>query len=207
MFYISRVMRTIAVSTLVVACLSLLGAGVAGADAAPPSPRWVDLDGGQVGPYLWSVKTKGLDWAGAEQARGERPCVQAGATWKTGPFELRRTRFRDCASRPGRLAAVDSPLIATAAQPAGRGGSRSTVGIIAAPAVHSLRATLAGGVERTIPLRLLNRSRAQRASLGGRFRYAAFVLAGSWCADRLVTLNASGRVLWDSGVDGYSCSD
>jgi hypothetical protein len=78
--------------------------------------------------------------------------------------------------------------------------------MIFAPAARRLRVTLAGGESRTIHLAGLRASQARRAGLAP-FRYAAFAVHGEWCAERLVTQSASGRVLWDSGVDGYECGE
>ena len=71
-------------------------------------------------------------------------------------------------------------------------------------AAHRLRITFAGGRTETIRLRKLDPAKAGAAHLRP-FRYAAFAIRGTWCAERLVSLGAGGRKLWDSGVDDYRC--
>jgi hypothetical protein len=78
--------------------------------------------------------------------------------------------------------------------------------MIFAPQARRLRVTLADGSRRTIHLQRVSRRQARAAQLAP-FRYAAFATRGEWCAERLVAEAASGRVLWDSGVDGYACGD
>ena len=77
--------------------------------------------------------------------------------------------------------------------------------MIFAPEVRRVQITLAGGNRRTIRLDELSPIQARRAGLG-RFRYAAFVVHGTWCAEQLVSQNATGKTLWDSGADEYACS-
>jgi hypothetical protein len=104
------------------------------------------------------------------------------------------------------LTATDGPLIASAGQPSDGASPKITdVGMIFAPEVRRVQITLAGGNRRTIRLDELSPIQARRAGLG-RFRYAAFVVHGTWCAEQLVSQNATGKTLWDSGADEYACS-
>jgi hypothetical protein len=82
----------------------------------------------------------------------------------------------------------------------------SAVGMIFAPAARRVRVTLAGGKTETIPLRDFDPAQGGAAGLGP-FRYAAFAIHGTWCAERLVSLSGSGRTLWDSGIDEYVCGE
>jgi hypothetical protein len=81
----------------------------------------------------------------------------------------------------------------------------TAVGILADAAVRNVRVTLRGGSTQSIAVRRLAGRRARASGLGG-LRYAAFAVRGWWCAERLVTLDAAGHPLWDSGSDGYECS-
>jgi hypothetical protein len=80
----------------------------------------------------------------------------------------------------------------------------SAIGMIFAPAARRVRLTLAGGRPETVRLRKFDPARADGVRLPP-FRYAAFAIHGEWCAERLVSLSASGAVLWDSGIDDYLC--
>ena len=77
--------------------------------------------------------------------------------------------------------------------------------MIFAPAARRVQVTLAGGRSMTIHLRRLSPGSAHDAGLE-RFRYAAFAVHGAWCVERIVSESATGRVLWDSGVDAYTCA-
>jgi hypothetical protein len=72
------------------------------------------------------------------------------------------------------------------------------------PAARRLRVTLAEGGTRTIELDRLSAKQTRISGLKP-FRYAAFAARGEWCAERLVSENGRGRVLWDSGTDAYEC--
>ena len=127
-----------------------------------------------------------------------------GTTLKVSPFDLRRSRSRQCAPASG-LSASGPPLIAKGVQSAA-GGRRTltAVGMMFAPAVRRVRATYADGSTQTFHLSALTPAEARQAGLA-RFRYAAFATRGEWCVEQLVGESASGRVLWDSGVDAYTC--
>jgi hypothetical protein len=190
--------RTIAVA----AALVVLSAAVAQASATERGQS-VDLAGGRLGNYEWSVRVQ-RPAGGAPAA--QRPCLSVSALWRRGRFDYRRTRFRQCAEASGRLAAADGPLVASAGQPSDRSSARITaVGMLFAPSVARVKITLAGGNTRTVRLDKLTSSQAQAAGLRP-VRYAAFVVHGNWCAERLVSENAAGKTLWDSGVDEYTCA-
>jgi hypothetical protein len=76
--------------------------------------------------------------------------------------------------------------------------------MIFSPAVRSVNVTYSSGGSARIPLHQLSPGQARDANLHP-FRYTAFAVRGLWCAERLVSLDASGRPLWDSGADGYDC--
>jgi len=177
---------------------------VAACSQAATGPAWMKLDASRGSDYAWAVKVRpGAGPAG--RVSGEAgPCVLVATMWKSGPLEYHRSRYRECGSGDA-LSNAGPPLVALGVRPDG-GGSRqaSVVGMISAPAVRGIRITLQGGGRETIQLHPVDAEQAQRLGLG-RFRYAAFAIHGIWCAERLESLSATGSVLWDSGLDGYSC--
>jgi hypothetical protein len=184
-------------SLLGLIALLALGAPLAAPATAAPASPWTKLGAEVRGSYRWSVK------AGADGA-AKGPCLLVAASWRSGPLEYHRSAFRECAPTAA-LSSLGPPLIVSAAQPSTGASVRiSAVGMIFAPAARRVRLTLAGGRTETVRLRRFDPAPADRAELPS-FRYAAFAIRGTWCAERLVGLSASGAVLWDSGVDGYAC--
>jgi hypothetical protein len=178
--------------------------GARAASAAPATRAWVGLDNGRVGDYLWEVKAKRRQGS-AGRAGAERPCLLVGTTWELGPFNYRRSRFRACTGPGGRLTASEAPLIATGVQPSsGTSVDMTAVGMIFAPAVRRVQVTLSDGRQQAIPLLKLKPSQARSARLD-RFEFAAFAFRGLWCAERMVSESATGKILWDSGTDAFSC--
>jgi hypothetical protein len=193
--------RSVALVVLGVLCFA---ATASGASTSSLEGRWLGLGGGDVGAFHWSVEAKRSDGAGPRAKRS--PCLLVGTTWRTGPYSYRRSQSRQCAGASG-LSPTDAPLVARGVQPSSGESARLTaVGMIFAPAVRRLRATMPDGSTKTLRLSRLRDSDAQAAGLAP-FRYAAFTAHGEWCAERLVAEAASGRVLWDSGDDGYACGD
>jgi hypothetical protein len=180
-------------------------AGQGTAAAAAPSP-WIGLDSGRMGGFQWSVKAKHPGGrAGAGQLGAQRPCLLVGSMWQLGPYNFRRNKYRTCSEPTGRLAASEPPLIATSVQPtSATAGEMTAVGMLFAPAAARVRVTFTGGTSETIPLDQMTPTQAQAARLG-RFHYAAFAVRGLWCPERLSTQDASGRTLWDSGPEPYTC--
>ena len=190
---------------LAVAALLAMTVGPATAGAAARSP-WVGLDSGRLGDYQWEVKAKPGGGAGPGSQGTSSPCLLVGTTWELGPFNYRRSRYRACAGEADHLAPTEPPVIATSVQPAsGSSVDMTAVGMIFPRAARRVRITLAGGGRATIPLHRVSPSRAQASSLE-RFQYAAFAVRGLWCAEQIVSQDATGRTLWDSGTDAYSCS-
>jgi hypothetical protein len=166
--------------------------------------RWIGLDSGKLGIYQWEVKAK-RKARGGGRAGARRPCILVGTTWKVGPYNFRRSRYRACAGLKGHLTATDPPLVATGVQPStGTSVDMTAVGMIFAPAVHHVRVVLSGGRTQTLRLHRFSRRQARSARLG-RFEYAAFARRGLWCAERMVALSASDKTLWDSGTDEFGC--
>jgi hypothetical protein len=191
---------------LILLTLGVLASSVASATAAAPRPDpWLGLAGGHLGKFLWSVETKRPDGpAGAGQPATRRPCLLVGTSLQVSPFDLRRSRSRQCAAASG-LSAFDPPLVAKGVQAgAGGRGTVTAVGMMLAPAARRVRATFADGSTQTIHLSALTPAEAREVGLA-RFRYAAFATRGDWCVERLVVQSASGRTLWDSGIDAYTC--
>ncbi len=192
-------------AALVAIAAATLAAGVT-ADAAPATAGpLLGLAAGGAGSFHWSVGAKRPDGpAGAGGQGAERPCLLVGTTWRIGPYNYRRSQSRQCAGADG-LSASEAPLVAKGVQPnSGSPAKLTAVGMIFAPAARRLRVTLADGSTKTIQLTKLDPARARAAGLAP-FRYTAFAAHGEWCAERLVTESAAGRVLWDSGTDAYSC--
>jgi hypothetical protein len=182
--------------------LAALGAFVvaaafaASAISAPAGP-WAKLGAEDRGSYHWSVKAR-------TSAAAKGPCLLVAASWRSGPLEYHRSTYRECAPAAA-LRRSGPPLIASGAQPStGASVQMTAIGMIFAPAARSARITFAGGRTETIRLLKFDPAQAGTPELG-RFRYAAFAVHGTWCAERLVSLGASGGVLWDSGVDDYDC--
>jgi hypothetical protein len=185
--------------------LPLLGGAAMASAKAQASRETVGLGGGRLGEYLWNVEAmRPAGGPGSGPGAAQRPCLLVGTKWQVGPLNFRRSRNRQCAGT-SELTATGPPLTAAGAQPSTGGNPRLTaVGMIFAPAAHQVKVTLAGGRSTTIPLRLPSPTKVHDAGLE-RFRYAAFAVHGPWCVERMVSENVSGRVLWDSGVDGYTC--
>ena len=189
----------LAVALIVAVALSAT-AGAAGARRHESLERsWGKGGGGASAGRLRSGRRRpGPPGAGAP---GGSACL-VGSRWRFGRFSYRRSRYRQCTEPGERLRAGSVPLIANSLQNGGRaGGELSAVGMVFAPAARRVRLTFADGSEATIALR-----RGRVAGLR-RFRYAAFLVRGIWCAERVVSEAASGRTLWDSGVDQYRCLD
>lgn len=191
---------------IAVAAMALLVLVINGSATAAPRPGdWLGLAAGHVGDYKWSVEAKrpnGPAGAGRQEAR--RPCLLVGTLWQTSPYSFLRSKNRQCAGASG-LSATDPPLVAGGVQPSSGANAKVTVvGMIFPIAARRLRVTLGDGSRRTIHLERLSGGRARGAGLEP-FSYAAFAIRGEWCAERLVSENAGGRVLWDSGIDGYTC--
>jgi hypothetical protein len=173
--------------------------------SAAPRP-WIEVAGGQRGDFSWSVEAKRPGGpAGIGKLGAWRPCLQVVTTWWKGPYSYDRTKYRSCTGATGRLSPTEAPLIASGVKPTNpRQAGLSIVGMVFAPRVSSVRVTFAGGSSRTLALRRLTQPQARATGLG-RLRYAAFLVRGTWCAERLISLNSSGRALWDSGTNEYDC--
>jgi hypothetical protein len=170
------------------------------------SDTWTGLDGGRVGEYLWEVKAKRQPGAGGQEG-AQRPCLLVGTTWQLGPYNFHRSRYRACTGASSQLTSSTPPLLATGVQPSsGNSVKMTAVGMIFAPAVRQVRITLSGGREQTIHLHKFSPSQANSARLT-RFEYAAFAIRGLWCAERLISQSATGKVLWDSGANEFGCSE
>ena len=191
-------------SMLVVALLAALAAAPSSA-GTPDSESGVGLGDGKLGDYVWSIKAKRPEGpAGAGPKGAKRPCLVVGTTWQSGQFDVHRSKYRQCADDAG-LTSSGPPLLASGMQPStGAAAEMTAVGMIFAPAARRVSITLDGGERETIPLQILNPAQAGVAGLR-RFRYAAFAVRGTWCAERLVSQDASGRPLWDSGLGTYTC--
>jgi hypothetical protein len=194
-------------TTLLVVSVSLLIVSGAIAQAADPKPGpWVGLGGGEMGEYEWLAEVHRPGGpAGAGSSGADRPCLSVTATWRVSRFDYRRSKYRQCAGTSGRLTVSDGPLIASAGQPSdGREPKMTAVGMIFPSVARRVQITVAGGRRTTLSLQKLTPDQAHAARLAP-LRYAAFVVRGAWCAERLVSMNAAGKPLWDSGVDEYTC--
>jgi hypothetical protein len=190
----------------VTAVLALVGASSVCSALAATGASWTGLGDGQVGQYLWSVKAKRQGGEGGSgPAAAERPCLLIGTTWELGPYSFRRSKYRNCVDPAGRIASTEPPLIATAVQPtSGKLVKMTAVGMIFPASARRARVTLSDGHRTTIELERLSSAEAHAAGLG-HLRYAAFAVRGRWCPKRVVSQDARGRVLWDSGDEAYVC--
>jgi len=177
-------------------CVGLLVPG-----AATASDRgWGVLENGRLGDYHWTVKAKREGGPAVGSSASRSPCLLVGVERELGPFNVRRVRFRSCAQDSGRLAPTDAPLITSGSMlTRGTEPELTAVGMVVPAAVRGVRVSLAEGGWRTIEVQRLSRQQTSRTGLG-RVRYAAFSLRGPWEAQRVMTISAGGRVLWDSGV-------
>ena len=187
--------------------LGSLIANLSSASAATPEPRpWVDLDAGTLGSYAWSVKAKRPSGHSGDGRQGaQRPCIVVGTILPVSRYSFTRSRYRRCTESSSRLTASEPLVIASGARPGLAGPAKFTaVGMVFAPAARFVRATFVDGSSETIALRSLSPTQSHSSRLM-RFRFAAFAVTGTWCAERLVSLSASGRTLWDTGTDEYPC--
>ena len=165
---------------------------------APDSDPWVGLAGGHMGDIRWSVKVARPSGSAGAGHRAQRPCLQVGTKRERGRYEYERSQYQGCVDRSNRLAATESPLVVAGAQAsAGLRVSLTAVGMVAAPAARRVQVTYEDGRQVTIHLQEPTPTQQQRAGLV-HFRYAAFAIPGSWSVERMVTMSASGVVLWDS---------
>ena len=192
----TALIRLLALASVLALALSAVAAGAAG----PAS--WTPLASGSLGAYSWSVKAMGPE---ASTAPSRPLCLLVDAKLQSGPYSYRRTKYRACADPSTRLTR-STPLIASASQPSdGRPVHITAVGMLLAPGANRVRVTLAGGRTRTIALHKPAPTSGAQGGLG-RLRYAAFIVHGTWCVERLVTETATGKLLWDSGPDPYPCT-
>jgi hypothetical protein len=196
---------SVAAPRLGLAMLAVLAlAAFSPANSAADSHRWLGLDDGRIGDYLWSVKIKRPEGAAGSGNEGAlRPCLLVGTKFEIGAFNYRRSRYRACADAANRLSPTGAPLIGTGVQE-GAAAGLTAVGMVATPAVRRVVLSLAGGRQVVVPLDRLTPAQARSAQLS-RLRYAAFAVRGTWCTERIVTLSRTGATLWDSGTDEYTC--
>lgn len=158
----------------------------------------ITLGEGKVHRVLWSIGAeRPAPPEGAGPHGGQRPCLyMAKGVQDGGQFLF--TSFRLCYGTPGFLMARAEPLIVAGLITESGPNPIGAVGVAAAQAAQRIEITNVDGARRTIGLHTLNKVQARKVRLM-RFSYAAFVLRGRWCVDRLRTLNARGATLWDSG--------
>lgn len=199
----SRLLKRIALTAIVAMALS-----VSSAIAAPAaSSAWVVLDHGRQGDYLWSVKARrsgGPAEAGA-QRDGREPCLLVGTKWMRSRFSYGRSRYRQCADAPGTLAASEAPLVASGVVPSSGPQTRLTaVGMIFSSKVRRVQITYMGGNSTTIAANRFSADQSHDSELGG-LRYAAFSVRGPWCPERMASISASGRTLWEGVPEQRPC--
>ncbi len=195
------------IGSVALLALALCGAMVAGTTAEPAEPHpWVDLADGHLGDYTWTVKAKraGGD-AGAGPQGARRPCLSISTTRPVGAYSYSRSRYRSCVD-PSAVLSVAEPLVITTGMRPGFGSSAeiTAVGMAFAPAARVVRASFADGSRTSIHLDPLTPAQAHAGGLAP-LRYAAFAVHGGWCAVRLVSYDAAGGRLWDSGADEAAC--
>jgi hypothetical protein len=184
-------------------CLLLIAA--APVAAANPTGPWTELADGARANFRWSIKAKRAEVpAESDRQRAHLTCLLADTSWQSGQLEYHRSRYRECVPI-STLSASGPPLVVSGMQPStGAPPAMSAVGMIFAPAARRVRITLAGGREKSLPLQIFDPPGKGNPGPGS-FRFVAFAVHGSWCAERLVSQSATGRMLWDSGVAEYAC--
>jgi len=198
-----RIMKRIALAAVVGMALS-----VSSAIAAPAaSSAWVVLDHGRQGDYLWSVKARrsGGPAEAGSQSDSREPCLLVGTKWMRSRFSYGRSRYRQCASSPGGLAATEAPLVASGVVPSsGPEAKLTAVGMIFSAKVHRIRITYAGGTTTTIPASDFSADQSRDGELSG-LRFAAFSVRGAWCPERMASIASSGRTLWEGAPEKRPC--
>ena len=126
----------------------------------------------------------------------QRPCIAVSALTREGR-SLRVSESEFCYGTPGFLDARSEPLIVSKTIFANDQGAATAFGVAASDAARYLKLTLDDGY-RTVPLHELNSVQARKARLKP-FRHAGFLMRGNWCIERIVVLNRTQNVLWDSG--------
>jgi hypothetical protein len=199
----SRLVKRIALTAILGMALS-----VSSAIAAPASSSaWVVLDHGRQGDYLWSVKARrsGGPAEAGSQSDGRAPCLLVGTKWMRSRFSYGRSRYRQCADAPGRLAATEAPLVASGVVPSsGPQPKLTAVGMIFSAKVRRIRITYSDGTSKTIPANEFSAEESHDGELGG-LRYAAFSVRGPWCPESMASISGSGRVLWEGAPEKRPC--
>jgi hypothetical protein len=175
------------------------------AQAAKHAP-WLKVGSGSAGSYRWWVQMKRPDGTAGEGRLGAlRPCLLVGTKWVRGPLEFERSRYRVCTEGDAPLRPNGPPLFGASMQPqTGQATGFTAVGLIVPAGVQRVQAISLSGRVKNVPLRPLTAAEASVAHLG-HLRFTAFSARGEWCPDRLITRSATGRILWDSGVDPNLC--
>lgn len=187
-----RSLATALLALLVLVCPSL-------ALAASPSPAPMPLGAGQRGSYAWSVK--------ASRLVGPRPCVSVAITHRHGPFSFDRSRFHECAGAPPGLTRSAPPLLVGGIHLGGDGSRMTVYGILASAATRTVRATLSDGLEEArVSARLTPVALRARANRARGLRFAAIVLPGRHCVERLAAEGPRGRVLWQGTPTDHACA-
>lgn len=181
---------------------ALAGAATASAGEAYP---WLGLADGQMGGFQWSVKVKRPKApapTGVDGAR--RPCLLVGTKFEFSSYSFRRSRYRSCADATDGIRPKDPPLMASGIQPSAAPRGLTAVGLLVSPKVRRIWVDLTGGRQMTVHLRQMTPKQARAARIR-RYRYAAFVVRGEWCAERMITYDGRGRTLYESGEEGFAC--
>lgn len=189
----------------VLAASAVLLVGAASASAAFYSPAGavaqpsrqarieVPLGSGNMGRHNWTVKAiRPIGPAKGPRAR-RRPCLETRI--ERGSLFV---SIEGCYWNSEYLTPASEPLILATRRPfLSPDPTMTAVGMAFPPAATHFKAVFADGSEETIHLRLLKLRQARRVGQT-RFRYAAFAVKGSWCPERLVSLNADEQPLWES---------
>ena len=103
--------------------------------------------------------------------------------------------------------AVKRGIVLTADEPASdhRKTAITVVGLALNRAVREVEITSFDGRTVRLTPRALAHARAEGSTVGD-FRYLSYAVRGPWCVERLVTLNAEGKPLWETEweeITGY----
>ena len=70
--------------------------------------------------------------------------------------------------------------------------------------VHQVQVSYADGTTATIPANELSADQSRDGELSG-LRYAAFSVRGPWCPERMASISATGRTLWEGAPEKRPC--
>lgn len=193
--------KTLAIGTIFLTLVVGAGVGAAASHSA------VRIGGDEIDGGVWRVSISRIGGRFGDGPKGRlRPCLSVfGARPLAGDSE---TEFIGsgstlCAASPS-LTAEDEPLIVEGGEITPQHAIESKLTVVAiamAPRVARVTLTNFDGTETTYDTQALTGRQAKKARLA-RLRHVEFAIAGPYCVDHIVSYDAQGRPLWESGKLG-----